>query len=133
MSTIKERYKLGYANSDFISGLTKWYNRLLDKTIKELTTEDVIKMVRQNILKDVALEKATELFIENPYAGEFEDGELLSLITSLEYKTYNAENTEKVKGLISALELSHIDFDWCTIAEKEKYSENLKSLKDIYF
>ncbi|NEY83225.1 hypothetical protein G4D64_17615, partial [Bacillus sp. 3H-10] len=66
MKTLKELYNLSYDESNFGSGLIKWYNFLLDKKIGELTVTDISKMIRQDILKNLALEKSIDLFILNP-------------------------------------------------------------------
>jgi transcriptional accessory protein Tex/SPT6 len=70
MKTLKDIYYLDYDKSNFNSGLNKWYNNLIDKTVNELVVVDVSKMVRKNILKDLAIEKAIDLFINDPFAVE---------------------------------------------------------------
>ena len=130
--TIREVYGLICDNSDLGSGLVNWYNHMIEKTLDELDTVDVAKMVRQDVLKEVALEKAIELFIDDPYDGEFSDGDLLSLIVSQNYKTSSMEKIEKIKNLLLVLESDYADFDWCSEEEKVSYLHNLIKLKVLY-
>lgn len=52
--TLKERYNLK-EQYDIVTGLTEWYNNLIYKTEEELTVKDIEKMIRQNILKELAV------------------------------------------------------------------------------
>jgi len=125
-------YGLSYDNSGFDSGLVNWYNRMIDKTLDELNVEDVSKMVRQDVLKEVALEKAIELFIEDPYDGEFTDGDLLALLISQNYKTNSTGKIEQLKELILELEVKYTDFDWCTEDAKISYLQDIKKMQELY-
>jgi len=80
--TIKEKFNLDYENNEIKSGLIKWYNNLLNKSPCELNAVDVSKMIRQDILKDFALDILIDLIITNPFDGEMYDGDLLNLIIS---------------------------------------------------
>ena len=80
MNTLKELYGLSYDTSGFDSGLTNWYNSLIDRSYDKITISDVGIMIRQDVLKEVAIKKAVELFIDNPYCGEYIDGELIELL-----------------------------------------------------
>ena len=63
MKTLKEIYDLAYDSSVFRSSLIEWYDQLIDKAYTELDVIDVSKMIRQDILKDIAIKKAIELFL----------------------------------------------------------------------
>ena len=89
MKSMKEIYNLSYDTSNFNSGLVNWYNQMIDKTDEELDSTDVSKMIRQNILKEVAVKKIIELSVKGPYDGEFSDGGLLKIIVSLNFKAEN--------------------------------------------
>ena len=62
------------------SGLTDWYNRLLEKTVDEINIFDVGKMNRQNILKDLAATRAIDLFLVNPCDGELDLGDIVGTV-----------------------------------------------------
>jgi len=39
-------------------------------------------MIRQNILRGLAIDRAIELFLNEPFDGEMQDGDLLALLVS---------------------------------------------------
>jgi len=104
---LKEMYHLSYDSSGFESGLVNWYNRLIDKTITELNVKDVSKMIRQDILREVAVKKAIDLFLNDPYDGEYEDGDLLNLLVSLELNEIHEIAIEKLKHQLKSLQLTY--------------------------
>lgn len=71
---IKELYGCEYeCSKEELYPLQKWYNRLIDKSIQEITPEDAAKMLRQEIFPDLAMTKAIEFLQEDPFAGELQD------------------------------------------------------------
>lgn len=127
--TIKEKFNLDYENNEIKSGLIKWYNNLLNKSPCELNAVDVSKMIRQDILKDFALDILIDLIITNPFDGEMYDGDLLNLIIS-----EGIEEIRNKKGFNDlVLRLDGIDdeineFDWITEKDKELFKVNLRYL-----
>jgi len=127
--TIKEKFNLDYENNQTKSGLIKWYNNLLNKSPCELNAVDVSKMIRQDILKDFALDILIDLIIANPFDGEMYDGDLLNLIIS-----EGIEEIRNKKGFNDlVLRLDGIDdkineFDWITEKDKELFKVNLRYL-----
>ncbi|EGO9229944.1 hypothetical protein DVV75_003852, partial [Escherichia coli] len=65
------------------SGLINWYNSLLDKTPDELDENDIAKMLRQNLLPALAVQKAIEMIEINLMVGYLYDGELLLVLSNL--------------------------------------------------
>lgn len=61
-----------------------WYNNLLKKREDELTTFDVIRMLRQKKFVDLAVKKALEFLIYNPFAGDCFAGELLEKLIDID-------------------------------------------------
>jgi len=127
--TIKEKFNLDYENNEIKSGLIKWYNNLLNKSPCELNAVDVSKMIRQDIIKDFALDILIDLIITNPFDGEMYDGDLLNLIIS-----EGIEEIRNKKGFNDlVLRLDGIDdeineFDWITEKDKELFKVNLRYL-----
>ncbi|EJK3058355.1 hypothetical protein ABCU44_003253, partial [Escherichia albertii] len=56
---------------------------LLDKTPDELDENDIAKMLRQNILPALAVQKAIEMIEINLMVGYLYDGELLLVLSNL--------------------------------------------------
>ena len=132
MKPLKELYNLPYDSSGFNSGLINWYNKVIDKTYEDLTLADVCKMIRQNIVKNVAIKKAIELFLCNPYDGEHIDGDLLATLTSLDTKLFDVHYNRELKYVLEDVKQGYNDFDWSDEKTKIQYAKNIeKMLKNI--
>jgi hypothetical protein len=123
--SLKEIYNLSYDLSGFNSGLINWYNKLIDKQYAMLSIEDVARMIRQDILKEVAIKKAIDLFFDDPYNGEYEDGELLKLLASLELNKVDESVIEKLKHQLKTLQTSYVEFDWEEEELRKEYKKNI--------
>ncbi|MGN1146658.1 MAG: contact-dependent growth inhibition system immunity protein [Acetatifactor sp.] len=55
--------------------LQKWYNQLIDKTPSEITVADVLRMMRQKQLINLAMSKAIKFLQDDVFIGETYDGE----------------------------------------------------------
>ena len=129
MKNLRELYNLSYDESGFGSGLIQWYNALINKCINELEVADVARMVRQNILPDVAIKRAVELFLYNPYDGEHQDGELLSLLLIFDISVINTEMLSQLKNLLQKLKINYKEFDWQSKNAEEQYIKELSELE----
>ena len=131
-NTIKRIYGLEYdLNPEHIKySLPVWYNQLPDKTIEELTDLDILRMVRQDILKDVALNKIIDRFLEEPDGGEQGIYEFLEclILNSHEdiIKKRKEELISKIKETQDNIEL----LDWDLEEDKDEYENNLSALLD---
>ncbi|WP_312448583.1 contact-dependent growth inhibition system immunity protein [Lacrimispora sp.] len=131
-NTLKDIYHLDYDKSNFNSGLISWYNNLIDKTVDELNVVDVSKMARQNILKEVAIARAIEIFLHDPFDGEMQDGDLLSLIISHGSEvSKNGNKREELIKVVNDLESNNYDFDCSDESIKNSYKHNIKILKQF--
>ncbi|MBP9479669.1 MAG: hypothetical protein KBF12_13775 [Sebaldella sp.] len=128
MKSMKEIYNLSYDTSNFNSGLVNWYNQMIDKTYEELNSTDVSKMIRQNILKEVAEKKIIELFVKDPYDGEFNDGGLLKIIISLNFKAEDIQDFEKFRNFLIQTKNEYEKFDWSDEQTKIEYGNNITKL-----
>lgn len=72
---IKDIYCLQYDRQPY--GLPTWYNRLIDKTVDQINIRDVFSMLTNDILPALAIEKAIEFFINDPFDGEAYLGQIL--------------------------------------------------------
>ncbi|MCL2086490.1 MAG: contact-dependent growth inhibition system immunity protein [Oscillospiraceae bacterium] len=133
MKSLKEIYGLFYDDSGFNSGLIQWYNRLIDKSYETLDIIDVCKMFRQDILYDVALEKAIDLFLNDPYDGEYCDGGLLETLVSVDISTIKQDRIDKLKTMLEKVKKTFSFFDWEDEELKENYNKNMdEMLKKIH-
>jgi len=125
MKPLKEIYNLSNDLSGLDYGLIHWYNELIDKSYDNLTTADACKMIRQNVLKNIAIKKVIELFLKDPYDGEFFDGGLLDVLNSLDISSLGMLYIEKIKTVLRVIQQEYIDFDWFDDEAKNKYAKNI--------
>ncbi|MCL2655159.1 MAG: contact-dependent growth inhibition system immunity protein [Coriobacteriia bacterium] len=124
--SLRNVYKLEYDESGIGSGLIVWYNRLIDKTIEELDVVDVSKMMRQNILKTEAVNRAIELFLINPYDGEMQDGDLLASLIAVGFPLLSkADRFQDMVKRVKQLESTYGEFEWANIAAEEAFEQSI--------
>ena len=133
IKSLKSLYGLEYDKSNYQSSLINWYNRLIDKSADELSIMDVSRMIRQNILKEVAIDRAVELLLSDPFGGEMQDGELLALVVSCGSEITKPKQIELLIEMIYKLENEVTDFDWENEDNKTLFERNITSMKRILF
>lgn len=129
MSTLKELYNLQPDDSGLNTGLINWYNNVIDKTYDELDVADVAKMYRQGLMLDIAVERAIDLVLENPYDGEYNDGGLMELIATIDLNQVNCEKTAQLKSMIEKVSGEYKMFDWCTDDDMNNFKRNIDLLR----
>ncbi|MDR0315251.1 MAG: hypothetical protein LBH71_04805 [Oscillospiraceae bacterium] len=129
MNSLKEIYKLEYDTSDFGSSLIAWYNKCIDKRIDQLTAGDVARMLRQNILREAALQRTAEIFLGDPFQGEMEDGGILALLLLYFDEIPLNNSKEEWFDAIKAAEKKMAEFDWILEESRESFQRNLYELK----
>lgn len=133
--TIKNTYNLSYGDLKVNSGLIKWYNRLLDKTADELDEIDVSKMIRQDILVDLAIDSAINILKDNPYAGEMYDGDVLNSLNSLvkneRVNIDQLKKLKKLKNIVGEFKGRVSEFEWGDISKRELFIKNIEDILTI--
>ena len=116
INSIRNLYGFDYYESaSFNSSLTDWYNRVIDKSIDELDAMDVAKITRQSVLKDikdVAVDRAIELFLANPFDGELQDGDLLNVLVSCSAEVVKNKRVDQLTTVIFELENEISQYEW---------------------
>ncbi|AJH01440.2 hypothetical protein LF65_04911 [Clostridium beijerinckii] len=111
--------------------MDKWYVTLLNKTIEEININDISRMLRQDILIEVAINKSVEILNENPLAGEMYDGQLLELLYSVDINKYK-EDIDEVKDILIKIKSNVSSFEWMCDEDFKEYLDVLeKYLKKI--
>lgn len=108
----------------------KWLKSLLNKTENEITENDVYTMFCQHELEDLAIQKAIEFILEDPLAGELEDGQFLEQLANapLSKLTIYRNDLKKLPSYIeNHLDDSMWDFDF----EKEEFMERYIKFKKM--
>lgn len=130
MNNLKKIFNLKPDISGLDTGLINWYNSVINKTYNQLDATDVSKMYRQNLLPDLAIERAVELVLLNPYDGEYTDGGLIELISQIDLAQINHEKIVKLKSLLKKVLENYEAYDWSTEEEMIHFSKNIKLLSD---
>lgn len=129
--TISEILNVKSEEIDIKCELDKWYVMLLNKTIEEINISDISRMLRQDILIEVAVNKSIEILNINPLAGEMYDGQLLELLYSVDVNKYK-EDVNKIKNILIKIKNNIDSFEWICIDDSKEYLEILeKYLKKI--
>jgi hypothetical protein len=133
IKSLKSLYGLEYDKSNYQSSLINWYNRLIDKSADELSIMDVSRMIHQNILKEVAIDKAVELFLSEPFGGEMQDGDLLTLLVSCGSEITKSKKIELLIDMVHRLGNEVSEFDWENEDNKTLFERNIISIKRVLF
>ncbi|MFT8349085.1 contact-dependent growth inhibition system immunity protein [Clostridium saccharoperbutylacetonicum] len=111
--------------------LDKWYVMLLNKTIEEINISDISRMLRQDILIEVAVNKSIEILNINLLAGEMYDGQLLELLYSVDLNKYK-EDVNKIRDIVIKIKNNIDSFEWICADDFKEYLGILdKYLKKI--
>lgn len=129
--TLEQKYGLHKTIVVNPSGLIRWYNRLIEKTAEELDVQDVLRMARQKILIDVAGNRAVDLFLTDPFAGEIDDGDLLELLVSMGDVIKKNVNKQELKRVIDRAKKDMQFFEWDSEENKVRFQRNLDKLNYI--
>ncbi|WOO52530.1 contact-dependent growth inhibition system immunity protein [Escherichia coli] len=125
--TLKQIYQLQYDSFAFKSGLINWYNSLLDKTPDELDENDIAKMLRQNILPALAVQKAIEMIEINLMVGYLYNGELLLVLSNLIGSDYFSPlHLLQLKNIISKFYGNMLNASTMSDEEKKLFIATMK-------
>lgn len=124
--TLKQIYHLQYDSFAFKSGLINWYNSLLDKTPDELDENDIAKMLRQNILPALAVQKAIEMIEINLMVGYLYNGELLLVLSNLIGSDYFSFAFAAIKNIISKFYGNMLNASTMSDEEKKLFIATMK-------
>lgn len=122
---IKEIYDCAAIVSDEkLYPLQKWYNQLIDKTIHEITVPDVLRMIRQKQLIDLAMSKAINLLKDDVFAGESFDGELLEKVSELD-GSFLVSYADDLRNIMKEVVEKCVLHEWAYDGEKDELKQSL--------
>lgn len=132
-NTLKHLYGLKEDMSNSNSGLSIWYNFLINKQLKEITVADVSKMIRQDVLLEFAIDKAIEFLVSDPFDGEILDGDLLAgIVNVLKLADISRNNNrKKLEDVVKIAEQSLSGFEWTNEQSKEDFENSLLKLNNL--
>ena len=125
---IKELYNCKYiVSNEKLYPLQEWYNKLIDKTIDEVTIADVLRMLRQKEFIELAMEKAMGFLQNNVFAGETYDGELLEKISEMNI-TFLTTYSDILESILNDALNKSETHEWSYEGEKEEFNKILNSI-----
>jgi len=129
--SLKNLCGLDYDNSGYQSSLIDWYNKLIEKSADELSIADVSRMIRQDVLREIAINRAIELFLIDPFDGEMQDGGLLALLVSCDAEVAKSKRVTSLINMALKSENEISDFDWADEESRAMFEKNITVLKNI--
>ncbi|MGX5868283.1 contact-dependent growth inhibition system immunity protein [Enterobacter cloacae] len=93
------------------SPLELWFERIIDVPIEELTVEDLCRAIRQKLCIDQLMPRVLEVLTEEPLAGEYYDGELITALSTIKAEDLRGQKNTftQIRQLINQLSPSDIN------------------------
>ena len=122
---IKEIYNcISISSNEELYPLQKWYNQLIEKTIAEITVEDVLRMIRQKEFTNLAVSKAINFLKEDVFVGE---GELLEKVSEMD-SSFLISYADDLKNIIKNALVKSETRDWIYAGEEEEFKDMIDTL-----
>ncbi|HFK5794497.1 contact-dependent growth inhibition system immunity protein [Enterobacter asburiae] len=95
------------------SSLELWFERIIDVPIEELTVEELCRAIRQKLCIDQLMPRVLEVLTEEPLAGEYYDGELITALSTIKAEDLRGQKNTftQIRQLINQLSPSDINDD----------------------
>ena len=125
---IKEIYNcISIVSNEELYPLQKWYNQLIEKTIAEITVEDVLRMIRQKEFTNLAVSKAINFLKEDVFVGELYEGELLEKVSEMD-SSFLISYADDLKNIINNALVKSETRDWIYAGEEEEFKDMIDAL-----
>ena len=125
---IKEIYNcISISSNEALSPLQKWYNQLIEKTIAEITVEDVLRMLSQHAFPHLHVSKAINLSQEDVFVGELYEGELLEKVSEMD-SSFLISYADDLKNIIKNALVKSETRDWIYAGEEEEFKDMIDTL-----
>ncbi|MBY0595210.1 contact-dependent growth inhibition system immunity protein [Bacillus bingmayongensis] len=106
----------------------KKYKEILNKTVDDLTVSDIYFLIRQDILKDLAIKRAIYFIKENPLAGEMYPSQLLEILSENMSDCSNVHRNEFFE-LEESIQKYIKNITWEDDVEKQDFYDIYKRFK----
>jgi hypothetical protein len=104
-----------------------WYNNLIEKTVDEITIFDILRMLRQKVFIELAMNKALEYLRQDVFIGEQYDGQMIEEISKMNTDFLKLYVEDLIIILNGALEKSKLH-EWSYNGEKEEFDSIVNEL-----
>ena len=128
---IKDKYGVNEIklNNDSTS-LEIWFNKMINKTEDELEISDLLRMIRQNLFMDLALNLSIEMLKQNPFIGEYYEGELINHLLRIDVNLI-IRYKDDIKQILSDAQINICKIVWESEDDKDEFNKNLQALCKI--
>ena len=131
---IKDIYNITYDPASFseydrqTSPMPEWYEKVIYKTIEELTVFDIWRMFMQERFVDTAVKRAIVYLKEDPFCSEIIDGDIMKLVSEVDIELVK-DFKEELFGIIANARKLKDEYDWMTEDDEIRYSAAIDSLE----
>ncbi|TCS96767.1 contact-dependent growth inhibition system immunity protein [Hazenella coriacea] len=129
MKSIKDIYKIALEDREPKYALEQWYSRLAEKSVDEIDINDICRMLGQDILVEIAVEKAIEMLKVDPLAGWSYDGQLIELLYSLD-DTKLGKSKKTIEDLLHKINENLDENEFICPQDYEEYMVLLRRFQD---
>lgn len=120
LEKIKDLYSCSEINQEQLYPLQKWFNEVINKNYDELNLCDVLKMLRQKMFLELAVNKAIYFLLDDPFVGELYEGQLFETLTELEYN-FHTEDIARLKEIVSNAKSLTNYHNWTYESESDEF------------
>ena len=123
---IKDIYNIRYDPASFseydrqTSPMPEWYEKVIYKTIEELTVFDIWRMFMQERFVDTAVKRAIVYLKEDPFCSEIIDGDIMKLVSEVDIELVK-DFKEELLGIIANARKLKDEYDWMTEDDEIRY------------
>ena len=124
---IKDIYNIRYDPASFSeydrqkSPMPEWYEKVIYKTIEELTVFDIWRMFMQERFVDTAVKRAIVYLKEDPFCSEIIDGDIMKLVSEVDIELVK-DFKEELLGIIANARKLKDEYDWMTEDDEIRYT-----------
>ena len=101
--------------------IPQWYEKVIYKTIEELTVFDIWRMFMQELFVDTAVKRAIVYLKEDPFCTEIIDGDIMKLVSEVDIELVK-DFKEELLGIIANARKLKDEYDWMTEDDEIRYT-----------
>ena len=101
--------------------IPQWYEKVIYKTIEELTVFDIWRMFMQELFVDTAVKRAIVYLKEDPFCSEIIDGDIMKFVSEVNIE-FVKDFKEELLGIIANARKLKDEYDWMTEDDEIRYT-----------
>ena len=110
------------------SPMPEWYEKVIYKTIEELTVFDIWRMFIQELFVDTAVKRAIVYLKEDPFCTEINDGDIMRYLSKVDIELVKDFKKELLEIIANARKLKG-EYDWISEVDEIQYIAAIDSLE----